>query len=102
MYINPLKKYRYVITAVVLSLIIIFSIIYYSPYGAKNYFEIQSELNKISSEVDGLKEQNKQLKTEIANLKSDNEYVEEVARKQFGLLKKNEMVFEFSSKNNKR
>ena len=48
-----------------------------------------------------LEQQNRDLQAEIEQLKNDAEYLEQVAREKHGLLKKNEMVFDFSKEKKK-
>jgi len=49
-----------------------------------------------------LEQRNVQLRREIDRLQNDDAYLEELARKKYGLLKKNEMVFEFKSSQKKK
>jgi len=58
--------------------------------------DVRSDIKTISSDIETLTAQNIALKGEIDKLKGkDSPYVEDLARKEYGLLKKNEMVFEF-------
>ncbi len=92
---NLLHKYKYIILSILLSVASVYLFVYYSPWGAKSYFQLHDEIELLTSEVDDLQRQNQEMSNEIAKLKEDTDYIEEVARKQFGLLKKNEVVFEF-------
>ena len=89
------KKYKSLIVFICICLITIIVWIFYAPYGANNYDQISTEIETISYDIESLTKQNSALNDEISKLKDDSQYVEDVARKEYGLLKKNEMVFEF-------
>ena len=90
-----LKKFKSLIFFVTICLLATVYWILYSPYGALKYSEISHEIEKVSSDIDTLTNQNKSMSNEIIKLQEDSKYVEDVARKEYGLLKKNEIVFEF-------
>jgi len=90
-----IKKYKSLIIFIVICLTGTLCWIFFAPYGVKNYTTISSDIEKISEDIETLTAQNNALKEEMVKLKGDNLYVEDLARKQYGLLKKNEMVFEF-------
>jgi len=60
-----------------------------------NYYAIQKKLQYVEAENKRLSTENQQLRIQIEKLQEDPEYLEKIARKDFGLLKKNEMVFDF-------
>ncbi|MFZ5774839.1 MAG: FtsB family cell division protein [Thermodesulfobacteriota bacterium] len=70
----------------------------FGPYGALKYSQTALELHEVQNENERLRGDNEALQQEIKRLKSDPAYLEEVARQQFGLIKKNEVVFEFPEK----
>ncbi len=45
-----------------------------------------------------LVQQNRQMKRDIERLQNDKEYLEQVAREKYGMLKENELVFDFAKK----
>lgn len=64
--------------------------------------------SKLKKEMIVLEEKNKEyrkenirLAGEINQLEQDDEYIEEIARKKYGLLKENEILFQFNSKKKK-
>lgn len=81
----------------ILSLLFFFT----STKGGK-YFKLRNRISTLSLEVKELQEQNLELTTEIEKLKNDKKYLEEVARSKFGLLKKNEIVFDFKESPKKK
>lgn len=91
---SPGEK-RFFLVICLLSLLLITGWILFSSNGVINYYAIQKELHAIQEENLKLAAENDQLKIEIQRLKADPAYLEEVARKDYGLVKKNEMVFNF-------
>jgi len=65
----------------------------FSPWGAISYFRLQRELAEARDRNLELTATNGRMQSEIARLKTDSTYLEKVARDQYGLLRKNEVVF---------
>ena len=70
----------------------------FGPYGALKYYGVANELDEILTQNEQLRETNNALRQEINKLKKDPVYLEEVARRQFSLIKKNEVIYEFPEK----
>ncbi len=69
----------------------------FSPGGGLLLLKGQrSDLEQLEKEITELELENHDLQAEIDGLRNDPEYLEEVARKEYGLLKKNERVYDFS------
>lgn len=58
-------------------------------------------LATLERESTGLVQENSDMARDIERLQSDDEYLEQVAREEHGMLKGNEMVFDFSKKSKK-
>lgn len=71
-------------------------------YGVLSLLRKRSELQKLQQEAEHLTLENKRLELEIDRLKNDPEYLEQVARRDYGLLKTNERVYDFSGKDSKK
>lgn len=56
----------------------------------------RSDLRDLQQQTEDLRRENAKLAEEIDRLENDTAYLEEVARKDYGLLKKNEQVYDFS------
>ncbi len=70
-----------------------------SPYnGVLPYFKISKNLDNLRKENMALAKQNALLREEIDKLRHNSAYLEEVARKQHGLIKKNETIYDLRSK----
>ncbi len=70
--------------------------------GVYSVIKKRSRLNELQDEIGELQDQNSELKEEIERMQTDNEYLEEVARDRYGLLKDDEMVFDFSPQKQKK
>jgi cell division protein FtsB len=66
-----------------------------SPYGLGRYFQVQKRLAAIGLEIAALEEKNLSLAETNDRLQNDGDYLDEVARKQYGLIKENEIIFDF-------
>lgn len=74
----------------------------FSPYGAWRYFRIERDMQSVLADNARLRDENKKLASEIYRLQNDPVFVEEVARKEYGLIKKNELLFEFGEEKSKK
>ncbi len=58
----------------------------------------RGRVQALEREQQALIKRNRELAAEIKRLQIDDAYLEELARKKYGLLRENEMVYEFGSK----
>ena len=64
----------------------------FSDKGLSDYFELKSEKDRLVIENIRLKEKNDELYRTIERLRNDPEYIESVARKELGMIKKDEVI----------
>ena len=77
--------------------------IFFAPgRGYFHYRKLQREITVLTKENSQLEAKNAELTKDIKRLQSDDTYLEEVARKKHGLLKKNETVYEFDPPKKKK
>ncbi len=63
----------------------------------------RSELKTLQAETQNLTAQNEKLRADIKKIKTDVKYLEEISRRDYGLVKENEILFEFKkSKTSKK
>lgn len=79
-----------------LVLVAVMWIIFSPGTGFMSLLGHRSELTQLQQKTAELEQENSELQAEINRLQNDTEYLEEVARKEYGLLRKNERVFDFS------
>jgi len=83
----------------IVSAMLIFAVwFFFSPWGYFKYYRITNELEDLKKANSEIELKNQTLEKEIERLKNDPAYIEKVAREKFGLVKKNELVFDFSTK----
>jgi len=63
-------------------------------WGLFHYRQLQKQIDSLARENEDLAQRNAELKLEIDRLQHDDAYLEELARKKYGLLKENETIYE--------
>lgn len=91
-----MKKRMYAIPLAFILLFLSFTI--FGERGLLRIYHLNREKEDISKRVSLVKAENDQLKREIEALKSDRRYLESIARKDFGFVRKNEVLYKFPSK----
>ncbi len=90
---------RFAVTVTVLG----FCWIIFAPgFGMVSYVKKRNELKVLEKTTADMLEENNTLRSEIDKINNDVTYLEEIARSDCGLLRKNEIVLSFSDSNNKR
>ena len=77
---------------------LILFILYFTVFGERGLlriYHLSQEKKQIEQKVAALQAENDQLKREIEALKSDRRYLESIARKDFGLVRQNEIIYQF-------
>ena len=73
-------------------------ILFFTVFGDKGLlriYELKQDKSKIDARLFETRDENEQLKREIQALKSDRRYLESIARKDFGLVRSNEVIYQF-------
>jgi cell division protein FtsB len=91
-----MKKRLYLIPAGFILLFLSFTI--FGERGLLRIYHLNQEKDEILARATQLKAENDQLKREIEALKTDRRYIESLARKDFGLVRKNEVIYQFPVK----
>ena len=89
----PLQKKMYLIPAGCLAFILFFTV--FGDKGLLRIFELKQDKNKMEARLADSRSDNEKLKLEIIALKSDRRYLESIARKDFGLVRSNEVIYQF-------
>jgi cell division protein FtsB len=89
----PLQKKMYFIPGGCLAFILFFTV--FGDKGLLRIFELKQDKNKIEARLADCKIDNEKIKREIIALKSDRRYLESIARKDFGLVRSNEVIYQF-------
>jgi len=93
---GPLKGYnkRVLITVLMLVLVMIF-FTFFGEKGLLQVYRLRKELKEIERVNMELRQENERLRAEIGNLRTNKKYIEELARRELGLVKKGEIVYQF-------
>ena len=73
-------------------------ILYFTVFGERGLlriYRLNQEKQEIEKKAREMKDENDRLKREIEALKTDRRYLENIARKDFGLVRKNEIIYQF-------
>jgi cell division protein FtsB len=91
-----MKKRMYFIPAGFILLFLSFTI--FGERGLLRIFHLNQEKEDLQKHAALIRAENEQLKREIEALKTDRRYLESLARKDFGLVRKNEVIYQFPTK----
>ena len=88
-----MRKRMYLIPAAAILFIMFFTI--FGERGLLRIYHLNQEKQEIKKRLEELKAENEKLKREIEALKTDRRYLESIARKDFGLVRQNETIYQF-------
>ena len=91
---KKLLSYIGLIFLILLTLWIIFA----PDRGMLSLYKTKKEIQRLQAENSSLEEKNRALEEEIERLQNDPAYLEEKARKEYGMLKENEVLYIFKDK----
>ncbi len=86
----------YIIPGAIILFILFFTV--FGERGVLHIHHLTQEKEDIQKRALQIKEENEQLRREIEALKSDRRYLESIARKEFGLVRPNEIIYQFATK----
>lgn len=88
---------------VILLVVLAFLWLLFAPRtGVLSLLGQRSELKSLQEQTQVLVQQNAEMREEIEKIEGDTAYLEEIARRDYGLIKDNEILFEFPSKKKKK
>lgn len=67
----------------------------FSEGGLVSYFRLKSEIKTVATSIKDLERDNILLSSEIEKLQKDDEYLEDVVRRKYGLVREGEKVYRF-------
>jgi len=88
---------RRILILILISLLIFGSLTFFGEKGIFHLFGLQKELARIKDKNPKLEEENQKLKEEVKRLQSDRRYIEEIARKELGMVKEGEIIYQFDT-----
>lgn len=88
-----MSRRLFLIPAAVILFILFFTV--FGERGLLRISELKREKQDLADRTESLRQENDRLKREIEALKTDRRYLESIARKDFGLVRRNEVVYQF-------
>ena len=77
-------------------------VIFFGDKGVLHRLRLQKELDRIKEANTKMVEENQKLKEEVKRLQTDKKYIEEIARKELGMVKQGEIIYRFDTTGGKR
>lgn len=90
-------KQRLLIFGAFLLLVVLFLIILFGEKGFYDYIFLKNQYADIQKENMSIENEGRRIYQKIKRLKTDLDYIEEIARQHLGMIKENEVVYQFPS-----
>lgn len=88
------------ILIVILFLVLIFGFFtFFGDKGILHLFRLQKELARVKETNAKTEEENRKLREEVKRLQSEKRYIEEIARRELGMVKEGEVIYQFEFPN---
>jgi cell division protein FtsB len=68
---------------------------FFGDKGILHLFRLQKDLVRIKEANRTIEEENRKLKEEVRRLQNEKRYIEEIARKELGMMKEGEILYQF-------
>lgn len=94
--LTPLQQNRLLKIVLGLVLVSVLWLLLAPGTGVYSLLKLRSRSLELQQQNEQLRRSNVELRAEIERLTTDAAYLERIAREKYGLLKKNEQVFDFS------
>ena len=94
-----MRKRLFLIPAGVIIFILFFTV--FGERGLMRIYHLSKEKQEIQKNLEFFKSENEKLKREIEALRSDRRYLESIARRDFGLVRQNEIIYQFPKQDKK-
>jgi cell division protein FtsB len=95
-----MKKKRIFLFIIILFLILGF-LTFFGDKGILHLLRLQKDLIRLKELNSKMEEENRELREEVRRLRHEKRYIEEIARKELGMVKEGEIIYQFDSPNGK-
>ncbi len=93
---DPLKGFsKRILVAIFLLVSVMIFFAFFGDKGLLQVYRLRGELEEIERVNAELRTENDKLRAEIDNLRTNKKYIEELARRELGLVKKGEIIYQF-------
>jgi cell division protein FtsL len=86
---------RRILILVLLSFLILGILTFFGEKGILHLLRLRKEVDRIKEKNIKLEEENQKLREEVKRLQNDKRYIEEIARKELGMVKEEEIIYQF-------
>ena len=88
-----MQKRMYVIPCLAVAFILYFTV--FGERGLLRIYHLNKEKQLVQSSLETIRTENMKLVREVEALKNDRRYLESIARRDFGMVRKNEVIYQF-------
>jgi len=75
---------------------------FFGDKGILHLVRLQKDLARIKETNNKMEEENRRLQEEVRRLQNEKRYIEEIARKELGMVKEGEIIYQFDSPDEKK
>jgi len=75
---------------------------FFGDKGILHLLRLQKELGRIKEMNIKMEEENQKLREEVRRLQHEKRYIEEIARKELGMVKEGEIIYQFDVPDNRK
>ena len=91
-----MRKKRFLLL-ILIPLLILGALTFLGEKGILHLLRLQKEVAQIKESNIKLEEENQKLREEVKRLQNDKRYIEEIARKELGMVKEGEIIYQFDT-----
>ena len=88
---------KYILPMLAVTFILYFTV--FGDRGLLRIYHLNKEKQEVQQRLETLKGENLKLVREVDALKNDRRYLESIARRDFGMVRKNEIIYQFPPQN---
>ena len=93
-------KKRGILFLILVLLLILGLLTFLGDKGVLQLLRLQKELSRIKEANKGTEAENRKLREEVRRLQNEKRYIEEIARKELGMVKEDEIIYQFDPSRN--
>ena len=72
-------------------------LVFFGERGILHRLHLRKELERLKETNTKMSEENQKLKGEVKRLQTERKYIEEIARKELGMVKEGEIIYQFDT-----
>jgi cell division protein FtsB len=93
-------KKKSIVLLVLFLFLVLGLLTFFGDKGIFHLFRLQKELARIKEASRTIEEENRKLKEEVRRLQNEKRYIEDIARKELGMMKEGEILYQFDPPKN--